>query len=145
MRVHYVDRHLDSVEVKAVLIGSLKHAQVYAGILVTCEADEAYFARLLCFLNSLHGPTRGEDNIRIVEANDLMELQEINYVCLQTSQRLLNLSGSRVLIPAIDLCHQQDLLPVTIAERLAHPDLADAAVIIPAVIHEGDTAIDCGA
>jgi hypothetical protein len=57
---------------------------------------------------------------------------------------LLNLSGGGVLVSAIDLCHQEHLLPVTIAERLAHPNLADAAVVIPAVIHEGDTAIDCG-
>jgi hypothetical protein len=42
-----------------------------------------------------------------------------------------------------DLCHQKDLLPVAIAESMAHPDLADAAVIVPAVIHEGDAAIDC--
>src|ERR1700723_3122773 len=143
MRIHDVDGHLHCIEVKPMLVGGLKHTQMHAGILVTCEANVTDFARLLCLLNSLHGAARGEDDIRIVEANDLMELQEINDIRLQTSQRLLNLPGSAVLIPAIDLCHQQDLLSVTIAECLAHPDLADTAVIIPAVIHECDPAIDC--
>src|ERR1035441_8491321 len=36
-------------------------------------------------------------------------------------------------------------LPVTIAEGLAHPHLADATVVVPAIIHKGDTAIDCSA
>src|ERR1039458_391794 len=112
---------------------------------MTREADVADFARLFGLLNCLHGPTGGEDDIRIVETNDFMELQQIDHICLQAAQRLLNLPGSGVLISAIDLCHQEDLLPVTIAERLPHPDLADAAVIIPAIIHEGDTVIDCGA
>jgi hypothetical protein len=73
-----------------------------------------------------------------------MELQKINYVRLQAAQRLLDLSGGGVLIPAIDLRHQEDLLPVTIAERLAHPDLTDTVVVVPAVIHESDAAIDRG-
>jgi hypothetical protein len=33
-------------------------------------------------------------------------------------------------------------LPITIAESLAHPDLADTAVVVPAVIHKSDAAID---
>src|SRR5579872_5423623 len=145
MRIHNVDRHLHRVEVKGMRVGSLKHAKVYAGILVTGEANVANLARSFGFLNCLDGPAGGEDNIRIVETNDFMELQQIDHICLQATQRLLNLSGSGVLISAIDLCHQEDLLPVTIAERLAHPDLADTAVVIPAVIHEADTAIDCAA
>ena len=60
-----------------------------------------------------------------------------------TSQRFLNLPGSSVLIPAIDICHQEDLLFVTIAECPARPDLTDAAVLIPADIRECDPAIDC--
>src|ERR1700756_3915252 len=110
---------------------------------VTRETDVADFAGLPGFLNRLHCTARGEDEIRVVEANDLMELQEVDHICLQTSERLLDLTGSGVLIPAIDLCHQKNLLPVTIAESLAHPDLADAVVVIPAVVHEGDAAIDC--
>src|SRR5271169_6377160 len=131
MRIHHIDGHLHSVEVKPVLVGSLKHAQMHAGILVTCEADVADFAGLFRRLNGLDGPARSEDRVRIVEANDLMELKEVDHVRLQASERLLNLPGSGVLIPSIDLCHQEDFLPVTIAERLAHSDLADAAVVIP--------------
>src|SRR5882757_380877 len=93
-------------------------------------------------MNCLDGPAGPKNDIRIVETNDFMKLQQIDHIRLQAAQRLLNLPGSGVLISAIDLCHQEDLLPVTIAEGLAHPDLADTAVVIPAVIHEGDTAID---
>jgi hypothetical protein len=143
MRIHHVDGHLHSVEVKCMLVCRLKHAQMHAGILVASEADLADCAGLLCLLNSLDRATRGEDYIWIVKANDLMELQEINHFGLQTSQRLLNLPGRGVLIPPIDLCHQEYLLSIAIAERLAHPYLTDAAVVIPAVVHEGDTAIDC--
>ena len=74
-----------------------------------------------------------------------MKLQKIDHVRLQAYQRLLNLPGGGVLISAVDLCHQKDLLPVTIAKRLAHSDFADTAVVIPAVIHKSDTAINCGA
>jgi hypothetical protein len=145
MRIHHVNRRLHSIEMKRMFVGSLKHAQVFDGILVTCEADVANFARLPCFLNSFDGPTGSEDSIWIVEANNLMELQEINHIRLQAPQRLLNLSGSGVLIPAIDLCRQENLLSITIAECLAHPVLADTSVVIPAVIHQSDTAIDCRA
>jgi hypothetical protein len=43
------------------------------------------------FLNGLDGATRRKDNIRIIEANDLMELKEIDHIRLQASQGLLNL------------------------------------------------------
>src|ERR1700683_4818784 len=91
MRVHHVDRHLHGVEMKSVLVGSLKHSQVHAWILVTREANVADFARLLCFLNSFYGPALCENKIRSVQANYLMELQEIDRVRLQASQRLFNL------------------------------------------------------
>ena len=33
-------------------------------------------------------------------------------------------------------------MPITVAQRVTHPGLAGAAVIVPAVIHEIDAAID---
>src|ERR1700690_1735661 len=78
MRIHHVDRHLHSVEMKGVLVGSLKHAQMYAGILMTRESDVADLARLFRLLNSLDGSARCKDHIRIVETNDLVELQEVD-------------------------------------------------------------------
>jgi hypothetical protein len=60
---------------EGVLVRSLKHAQGHTGILVTCEADVADLARLFGFLNRFDGAARGEDNVRIIEADDLMELQ----------------------------------------------------------------------
>ena len=46
------------------------------------------------------------------------------------------------LLPAVDLGHQEDLLPVTVLKRFAHSRFAHAFVVVPAVIHEGDAAID---
>jgi hypothetical protein len=51
MRIHHIDRHLHSVEMEGVLVRSLKHAQVHAGIPVTCEADVADRSCLFGFLN----------------------------------------------------------------------------------------------
>ena len=46
---------------------------------------------------------------------------------------------------AIDFGHEEDFVAIAVAERLAHADLAVAVVIVPAVVHEGDAAIDGGA
>jgi hypothetical protein len=61
MCVHHVDGHLHGVEVKLVPVGSLKHAQVHAGIFVPREADVTDCAGLLRFLNGLDGATGRED------------------------------------------------------------------------------------
>src|SRR5207302_11274240 len=43
---------------------------------------------------------------------------------------------------AIDLVHQEDLQTISVLKSLAHADLARALVVVPAVIHEGDAAVD---
>ena len=69
-------------------------------------------------------------------------LQQIDTVRLQSLERLVDLFRRGVLRAAVDLCHQEDLLAIPIAERLAHADLAAAVVVVPGVVHEGDAAVD---
>src|SRR4051794_6774324 len=41
-----------------------------------------------------------------------------------------------------DLGHEEDLLAPAVGERLSHPDLAHALVVLPRVVHEGDAGVD---
>ena len=43
---------------------------------------------------------------------------------------------------AIHFGHEEDFLAVAVAESLSHADLADAVVVVPAVVHEGDAGVD---
>ncbi len=42
---------------------------------------------------------------------------------------------------AVDLGHQEYLLAVAVAQRLAHAHFAVAAVVVPAVVHEVDAIV----
>ena len=46
--------------------------------------------------------------------------------------------------PAVHLGHEENLLAVAVAQGLAHADFGDAVVVVPAVVHEGDAAVDGG-
>ena len=81
----------------------------------------------------------------IVEADDLVVLDQIDAVGLQPAERFVELPRRPPLRPAVDLGHQEDALAVAVAERLAHPQLALAVVVVPGVVHEGDAAVDRGA
>ena len=61
---------------------------------------------------------------------------------LQSSQRFIDLAGRGVLRPAIEFRHQEHFLPIPITERQPHAPLAFPIVVIPAVVHEGDAAVD---
>src|SRR5207247_9084188 len=43
---------------------------------------------------------------------------------------------------AIDFVHQEDLLTVAVLKSVPHADLARAFVVVPAVVHEGNAAVD---
>ena len=60
-------------------------------------------------------------------------------------QALIDLRGGGRARAAVDLGHQERALAVAVAQRAAHPDLAGAVVVVPAVVHEGDAVIDRGA
>ena len=80
-------------------------------------------------------------------ADDLVDLQQVDVVGLEPLQRLVDLlrrpsSRSRPSIFVI----RKALLPVAVAQRLAHADLALAVVVVPAVVEEVDAAVEraCG-
>jgi hypothetical protein len=80
--------------------------------------------------------------VGIFQPNVLVILNQIDVIRLETLQRFVNLPRRRVFRPAVEFGHQKYLLPVTIAQRRTHPLLALTEIIIPAVIHEVDAAID---
>ena len=68
-------------------------------------------------------------------------LHEVDAVGLQPLQRLIELPRRFLVRSPVDLRHQEDLLPVAVAERLAHARLARAVVVVPAVVEEVDAAV----
>src|SRR5215831_12807858 len=63
---------------------------------------------------------------------------------LQAMERFVNLFGSLLPGPAVNFGHDEGLLPVAIAQRLAHTGLALAAVVIPGIVEEIEAAVQCG-
>src|SRR5258708_26156240 len=94
------------------------------------------------FYYGLDGATGCEDPVRIFQSNNLMELHQVDAIRLQPLQRFVDLPGGGLPGPAVNLRHEEDSLAVAVAQRLAHADFADAAIIIPAVVHEGQPPID---
>src|SRR5207302_10893763 len=74
-----------------------------------------------------------------------MELQQVNPVRLKPAQGLINLLCRSVFGAAVDLGHQEHLLPVAVPQRFAHPAFARAVVIVPAVVQKVDPVVDGGA
>ncbi len=145
VRVHDVERHLHGVEREFVSEGGLEHLQVNVGALVAGESDVADFALLLRFEHCFHAAAFGKDAIGIGVANDFMKLQKVNVIGLQTAQGFFQLLGGGLFRAAIDLCHEESFLPVTVAQRFAHADLTLAVVVVPAVVEERDAAVESGA
>src|SRR5207248_2003851 len=84
----------------------------------------------------------GKDAVRVVVTQNLVMLNKIDMICLQPSQRLLDLLRSRLLRASVDLRHQEDLLPIaSLGQGIAHARLAAPAVVIPAVVKEVDAAV----
>ena len=61
---------------------------------------------------------------------------------LQPLERLVDLTGGRGFGATVELRHQEHSLAIPVAQRVPHAALALAVVIVPAVVEEGDAAID---
>src|SRR5439155_60064 len=72
----------------------------------------------------------------------LMELHQVDAIRLQPLQRFVDLPGGGLPGPAVDLRHEEDSLAIAVTQRPPHADFAGAAIIIPAVVHEGEPPID---
>ena len=140
--VHDVDGHLDGVEVEAVFLGGLEHAEVDGGVLVAGEADVADLAGLFGEDGGFDGSVGGEDAVGVFHADDFVELNEVDGVGLEAAERLLELLVVGVFGAAVHFGHEEDLAAVAVAEGLAHADFAEAVVVVPAVVEEGDAAVD---
>lgn len=141
----YMTGELFGVEMEAVLVGGLEHAGVDCRALVSCEADIAQLALLARLQHRLERAAIGEHPAGIVGADDLVELQQVEVVGLQTRQRRLDLAHRRLRGAAVDLGHQEDLAAVAfLRQRAAEPDLAFPAIIVPAIVAKVDAGIETG-
>ena len=71
-----------------------------------------------------------------------MELEQIDSVSLQAAERLVDLGRGGCLCAPIDLGHEKRLLPIAVAQRVAHADFTLAAVVAPAVVEKIDSFIE---
>ncbi len=113
-----------------------------AGTLVPGEADMAHLALFAGAQHRLQRTAGGEHPVRIVHADDLVELQQIKMIGLQAPQRGFKLGGCCGGGAAVDLGHQEHAFPIAAAQRATETDLALAAVVVPAIVAERDTVID---
>ena len=144
VRVHHVERHLHRVEVEVVLVRNLEHVLVDRRALVAGEADVAHLALLAGAQRGLHRAAGCEHPLRVVHADDLVELHQVQVVGLQAGQRLLQLRVERGGGAAVELGHQEHAVAVAAGQRPAEALLALAAVVVPAIVEEGDPGADRG-
>ena len=72
-----------------------------------------------------------------------MKLPEVDPIGLETSEAVFEVGLGIFRGPAADLGHQEDLIaPAVGREGLPHARFGLAVVVIPAVVHEGDSFID---
>src|SRR5437773_6400028 len=125
--------------------GRLEHPQMDRGTLVSCEADVPDPPRILRLEGRLNRTPLGEDSVRILHSDDLMELQEVDDVRLEPPERLLDLPGGRRPRLPVDLGHEEGSFAVAVPEGLSHSDLAPPLIVVPRVVEEIDARVDRGA
>src|SRR5690242_17133187 len=88
MRIHDIQGHLHSVETDSVNCGDFQHPQMNERILMASETDVADLACALCFHRGFDRSPFRKDSIRVFQANDLVELHQIQMIGLQPFERL---------------------------------------------------------
>ena len=86
MCVHHIQRHLNGVELEAMLRSRGQHLQMDVWTFVSGEADEADLACLFGFQYGLHSTAVGENPIWIGVANHFVKLEQVNSIGLQSPQ-----------------------------------------------------------
>src|SRR5712691_2737049 len=79
--------------------------------------------------------------MRVFVTENLMVLDEINVFYTEALERFIELPCGLSPRPAINLRHEECFLPIAVAERLAHANLAGTFIVIPAVIQKVDTTV----
>src|SRR5580700_3080874 len=112
------------------------------GTLVTGESDIAYLAGLSRLEHRFNRAARSENQLGVGGANNFVKLNQIDSIGLQPAERVVQLLRGGPGVAPIKLGHQKYLLAVAVAQGFADSDLADAAIVIPAVIEKVYTAVD---
>ncbi len=107
------------------------------------ESDEAHFALFFRELQRFGRTTRPDEERRIVIERDAVDLPKVEVVGLEPPQGLFEHSHGEVLIAPVraNLGHKKDMIAEAL-ERFAHPLFGFATMVLPAVVEEGDAAID---
>src|SRR5205085_9552400 len=80
MSIHNVVREHDGVELKAVVMSNLQHAEVNRRVFVPGKPDIPQLARLLRIEEGVDGSVIVENAIRVLHSNHFMELQQVDVV-----------------------------------------------------------------
>src|SRR6516164_10378022 len=112
--------------------GGGEHFEMNVRTLVAGKTNEANFAGFLRSENGFEISSCRKDSIWIGVSNDFVKLKQVDTVGLQAPKRFLELAAGRGFISSVDLCHQESLFAIAVAERLAHTNFALAGVVVPA-------------
>src|ERR1700730_16314465 len=112
--------------------------------LVASEPDKTHLARLLRFQYGFHPSVLGKNTVWIRISNHFVELQQVNSIGLQPSQRFVELGRCSGFGSTVDLGHQKGPLAIAVAQGFAHSNSALSAVVVPAVVEKIDSFIDSG-
>ena len=104
---------------ETIFAGEFEHVQMNVRVLVTREADVLRLARFASLRQSLHGTAGGEEPVRVVKANRLVKLQQIDVIGLKPSQRFIDLFRGLFLRPPVELRHDEGFLTIAVLERLS--------------------------
>src|ERR1017187_65274 len=142
MRIHYVQRHLHGVEAEFVSGSNFQHPEMNERIFMAGKTDVADLSGLPGIHHGFDRAPGGKDSVRVFQSDDLMQLHQINSIRLQPLQGFINLPRGRRLGAAVALGHEKYFLAVAVTQGLPHANFAGPAIVIPAVVHEGDPLIN---
>src|SRR5215211_4533894 len=81
--------------------------------------------------------------MRIFVTKNLMVLDQVDMIGLQALKRFVQLFCRILLSAAVDLCHQESSLAVSVTKSFSHADFTRPLVVVPTIVHEVNAAIDC--
>src|SRR5215212_7513884 len=83
--------------------------------------------------------------MRIFVTKNLMVLNQVDMIRCQALKRFVQLFCRVLFCAAVDLCHQENSIAVSVAKSLSHAEFTSPIVIVPAVVHKVNSVIDCTA
>ena len=120
-----------------------EHLQMNLRIFVSGETDEPHLTLPFGVEQGLSRPARRKVPIGIVEIDHFVNLPEIEIVCLQATERFVELLQRHPLIASVrtDLRHEKDLLPPAL-QGLPHQLFGASAVVLPGIVQKGHACIN---